>query len=205
MRADGSQVQKLAKYPGGGQISSCISWSPTGNRLAFDRDENIWTVKANGNDATRLTKGAPIDQCPSWSPDGKRIVFARSTNGNRDLVQMHVNGKHQQVVTTPQGGTGFGPSEPDWAPDGKRIAFDNGTGQGDIASIRPDGTGFKLLVATGKTEIDPAYSPNGKEIAYAILIDTHTTFVRRVSVNGGPATNLTPTGQHWFNPSWQPR
>ena len=109
MRADGSQQQKIAKYPGGGQIASCISWSPDGHKLAFDRDEHIWTVGANGHHAKRLTGGASIDQCPSWSPDGKRIVFATSANGNKDLMLMRANGKHQKVLTTPNGGTASGP------------------------------------------------------------------------------------------------
>ena len=69
----------------------------------------------------------------------------------------------------------------------------------------PTAAASRNLVASAKTEVDPAYSPDSKQIAYAVLINSHTTFVRRVSVNGGAAKNLTPKGEHWFNPSWQPR
>jgi TolB protein len=205
MKADGSHEQKLAKYPGGGQITSCISWAPDGKRLAFDRDDDIWTVKSNGNDAKRIVNNPTIDSCPSYSPNGKRIVFATSDSGNKDLVIAHANGSQQAPLTTPQGGTPFGPSEPDWSPDGKRIAFNNGTDQGDIATIRTDGTHVRFVNATAKTEVDPAYSPNGKQMAYAVLINQSTTRIRTAPVDGGKAHNVTPKGEHWFNPSWQPR
>ena len=57
MRADGSQQQKLAKYPGGGQISSCISWSPDGKRIAF----------MNGTGHRDIS---------AIRPDGKQIAYA---------------------------------------------------------------------------------------------------------------------------------
>jgi Tol biopolymer transport system component len=209
MRNDGSHVTKLAKYTGGGGINQCISWSPDGKHLLYDRDDDIWRVDSKGHHAKRIIPGPTFQDCPSYAPNGKRFVFCRNdpNGGGADLVIANADGSNAQILPgTPNGGTAFGPTEPDWSPDGKRIAFiQNGGGGADIGSIKPNGTGLQTLIATGKTEIDPAYSPDGEQIAYAVLINEDTTYIRRAPVAGGPATNVTPKGQHWFNPSWQPR
>jgi Tol biopolymer transport system component len=208
MRADGSHLTKLAKYSGGGGINQCISWAPDNKSLLYDRDDDIWTVKANGRGAKRIIPGPTFQDCPSYAPNGKRFVFCRNdpNGGGINLVIADADGSNAQILMTPNGGTAFGPTEPDWSPNGKRIAFiATGGGGADIASIKTNGTGFKVIVGTNKIEVDPAYSPDGKQIAYAALINEDTTYIRRAPVAGGPSKNITPKSQHWFNPSWQPR
>ncbi|HIM10230.1 TPA: hypothetical protein EYM26_05435, partial [Candidatus Poribacteria bacterium] len=48
------------------------TWAPSGNRIAFSskRDGNfeIYVMKADGTDVTRLTNHNAEDYYPSWSP-----------------------------------------------------------------------------------------------------------------------------------------
>ncbi len=54
-------------------------WSPDGKQLAFlsDRDEQqqIYVMRADGGEASALTKGKRGVHSFSWSPDGKQIAF----------------------------------------------------------------------------------------------------------------------------------
>jgi Tol biopolymer transport system component len=67
------------------------AWSPDGSRIAFasGRDRNgedcsgdycssepeIYSMRADGTDARRLTVSEQADDQPTWSPDGSRIAF----------------------------------------------------------------------------------------------------------------------------------
>jgi dipeptidyl aminopeptidase/acylaminoacyl peptidase len=54
-------------------------WSPDGKQLAFlsDRDEQqqVYAVRADGGEASALTKGKRDVQNFAWSPDGKQIAY----------------------------------------------------------------------------------------------------------------------------------
>src|SRR5881296_816118 len=54
-------------------------WSPDGKQLAFlsDRDDQqqVYAMRANGGEASALTKGKRSVQNFAWSPDGKQIAF----------------------------------------------------------------------------------------------------------------------------------
>src|ERR1700675_754329 len=54
-------------------------WSPDGKQLAFlsnrDEEQQIYVMRADGGEATTLTKGKRSVQNFAWSPDGKQISF----------------------------------------------------------------------------------------------------------------------------------
>jgi Tol biopolymer transport system component len=50
---------------------------------------------------------------------------------------------------------------PAWSPDGKRLAFDAGA---QLAVMRSDGTGFRLLPQVTANDGEPAWSPDGRRL-----------------------------------------
>src|SRR5260370_26208028 len=54
-------------------------WSPDGKQLAFlsDRDEQqqVYAMRADGGEASALTKGKRDVKNFAWSPDGKQIAY----------------------------------------------------------------------------------------------------------------------------------
>lgn len=88
VRADGSALAPLTRYSSpanGGR------WSPSGDRLIFNTDEETpgtrnrdgYVMRSDGSDATRVfrvRKGA-IDLVQRWLPDGERLVVESDASG----------------------------------------------------------------------------------------------------------------------------
>ena len=83
------------------------------------------------------------EQSPAWSPDGRRIAYIGATSKGTDVFTAGVDGKGVKRLTT----TGQ-EQAPQWSPNGRLLAFIDTTANaqvGEIAVIRADGTGRRLL------------------------------------------------------------
>lgn len=98
-------------------------WSPDGLWVAFasDREGNVelFKVRRDGSDLTRLTNHPGIDCRPRWSRDGQWILFSSNRAGNFDLFVTRVDGSDLRQLTTHR----TLDDQADWSPDGKSIAF----------------------------------------------------------------------------------
>ena len=80
-------------------------WSPDGNRIAFDSDAgepdkpDVYTIRPDGRELSRLTWGPDLNYHPSYSPDGRRITFTSEHDGNGDIFLMRANGTHKIQLT----------------------------------------------------------------------------------------------------------
>jgi len=63
-------------------------WSPRGDRIMFSRqadgDYEIYSIRPDGTDVTRLTRARGNDAHQAWSPDGEHIAFATTRMGFKD-------------------------------------------------------------------------------------------------------------------------
>jgi TolB protein len=131
----------------------------------------IAAMKSNGANRRVVANAAPLqgNGGPEYAPSGGRIAFYRVTynkNGQgiatSDLFVR--NGTRNTNITARSSAQFFSPS---WAPNGRRLLAIRG--QGTIVSMRPDGTGVRVLTTArgAETGINAAvYSPDGKKIAY---------------------------------------
>jgi hypothetical protein len=85
-------------------------WSPGGATLAFDPDDAIYVVNADGSGERKVATGS----LPAWSPDGKRLAFVEAS----DLWVVNVDGAGLRRLTTD---ALAGTSRPDWSPDGTTL------------------------------------------------------------------------------------
>jgi Tol biopolymer transport system component len=53
------------------------AFSPDGRRIAFSRDGDIFSMRADGRGVRRLTRGRDQDGAPRYAPDGRSLVFER--------------------------------------------------------------------------------------------------------------------------------
>jgi Tol biopolymer transport system component len=117
MKTDGTDVVPLTNNT---TTDSNPSWSPDGNRLAYDADDGnsatpveIHTINANGTND--VTIGTGVD--PDWSPDGTKLVFAASPPADSCIYTMNADGSGVTQITFPdQFVYGCTLSTPDWQP-----------------------------------------------------------------------------------------
>jgi Tol biopolymer transport system component len=150
------------------------SWSPDGKRLAVTKNscegepdaeacyealgsENpaeVYTVGADGNDVRRLTSAPGYDGDPDWSPDGKRIAFARDDG----LYLMNPDGSGLERLRAGN------LRNPVWSPDAEAIAAEDSFSE--IVVLDVEGGELTNLTKRKGPDFAPAWSPNGKQIAF---------------------------------------
>ncbi len=81
MNADGSHKQQLTDRPRG--VDEDPAWSPDGQYIAFqsnrDRNFEIYRMRLDGTEQTRLTHGGGGDYWPSWGPAATPALSASLT------------------------------------------------------------------------------------------------------------------------------
>lgn len=100
----GRQLHRLTY----GRHDESPDWSPDGQRLAFERNGDIYTIAGDGSGLRRLTSGRRWDSEPQFSPDGTQIVFITG----RKLAIIPVAGGPLRTFRCEQPGC----FDPDWLP-----------------------------------------------------------------------------------------
>ena len=159
-------------------------FTPDGAGIIFDRfdgvDEAFWIMDVTGNNRQR------IGQCcanPVPSPDGRRFSFVAlqdEANFLTALYAANIDGTNPQQLTPFDFGVAV---KQDWAPDGRRLLFTkHGIGHppgisANIATIRPDGGGLRLLTHYKGGDVQAivgSYSPDGRWIVFRL--EDHGSF-----------------------------
>jgi Tol biopolymer transport system component len=140
IRPDGTAERRLS-------LGSDASFSPSGQRIAFARDGDIYSMDRHGTDPRRLSH-RPDDESPAdWAPQGRQILFTVfSRTAHRATVwTMHADGTGRRQLTH-----GSYDVAAAWSPDGTRILFTrivpyaNGE-RGMVTVMRADGTEVRAL------------------------------------------------------------
>ncbi|MEA1882154.1 MAG: amidohydrolase, partial [Candidatus Marinimicrobia bacterium] len=204
--------------------------SPDGKQLAFVRRVGLKTalfVKdiASGNEQMlfdNLNRDAQetwaifgIHPGFSWTPDGKNIIITAKgslwnvTVSNANVKEIPFTAEVAQEITKPftmKNEVG----EDDFdvkvlrhtrvSPNGKKVVF-NALGKLYVSNV--DGSGRKPLTKQHNgLEYAPAWSPNGKQIAFTTWSDKQKGRLAVVSANGGKPKFMNVPDGHYFDPSW---
>jgi TolB protein len=181
------------------------TWSPDGKWIAYasDRDGSFSIWKTDGVHVRRVVRAG---QDPAWSPRGVEIAFvapdARTVPSIYVVASSGTNPARRRIV--------YYAIQPSWSPTGRRLAFSapsDGCGQGNgIWSIRRDGA-FRQEVIESPDEFtdygEPAWSPDGKDIAYAVLTSDGESGIKFVRMGGSGQPIAVPNADG-YEPSWSP-
>ena len=191
--------------------------SPDGTRIVLSASAvpngptNLWVYDTSRQSMNQLTFSAASDQDPIWSPDGQWVAFAsaavpgavpnvhvRRADGTGETIHL-IRSRTAQLAHS-------------WHPSGRFLAISEVTEKGsDILVAELDITSTSIrastptpLVDSAFTETEPAFSPDGRWLAYQSNAtgQSYEIYVRPFPGAGGPWRISTAGGSF---PTWAPK
>jgi serine/threonine protein kinase len=185
-----------------------VAWSPEGDKIAHIAEvygkTEIHLTDLNGQ-TTQLTDDGRKKADMIWSKDGKLAFWAGESDTEQQIYYLRVDKPQQKdwVQVTNKTIARYGVNDPHWSPDGSTMAFTLRTanGKNDIAIIGADGKNFRRLTDDPLHEMDPAWSPGGKWLAFVRgPVATPTIWAMPLN-NGGKPRRIGPEGDVG-HPTW---
>jgi Tol biopolymer transport system component len=193
------------------------SFSPNGQKVAFvwagenNDNSDVYIRDINGSSIFRLTTNAAEDVSPVWSPNGNRVAFLRvSPNETEVLVSPAAGGVHGVITSLfPTRIEAVG-RHLDWSPDGKYLVAADKKSSDEpfaITLIEPT-TGHKIEVTNPPAgmmgDMGPAFSPDGKSIAFIRAVSSGTDDIFVTPITGGEARRITTDRRYIISLAWSP-
>lgn len=172
-------------------------WRPDGGRLAFSAGD-IFTMRSDGSDPQRVTElgGALF---PRYSPSGMTLSYGRS--GTQEEVGLWFAHLADSTFTR----FGFGAPPADWSPDGQKIVYEGPQGHAEggnqISTADTSGGARTQITDNAFINHNPAWSPDGKWIAWTVLKDGGPVAVWLMHDDGSEPRELLENAQE---PAWSP-
>ncbi len=149
------------------------------------------------------------------SPDGG--IVALSNGGGefppRNIYVMGSDGSDVRQITSGE----FSEVAPDWSPDGSRIVFsstrccatESSGGNYALYTMDPDGSDLRQLTSGSESDVSPAWSPDGNQIAYVRFptsdsSDTNPWQIWVLNADGTDPRRLTNEGRYDDAVAWSP-
>jgi len=175
LNADGSDLRRLTSGP---RNEYDADWSPDGRQLVFRSAPSADPASSGPSDIvvvdveTKLLRNLTNhpewgNWSPAWSPDGKWIAFYSDRDQQPGLYLIRPDGTDMHLLL--EGDAEY----PSWSPDGDALVFmslgfppGSSSSAFDVWLVNADGTNLRRLTESDGEDGWPAYSADGKQIAY---------------------------------------
>lgn len=184
--------------------SRVFSWSPDGQRLAFDGPGlanrfDVFVSDWDGANQINITH-SPVDEMfPAWSPDGTSIAYVLYTRRGSLLFWSNEDGSDGGELLTDAYTDSPGP--PDWSLDGAYLTFtdiaDWGTGIDQVFISNARGSRLMQVTNSDQKSYTPEFCGNGFTIVFSRDVFDPTAY------GGASDQNLfladtDPAGELWL-------
>ena len=215
MTAAGTGHRQLTTSPAD-VASTQPSWRPDRKGILYRRSGpgragSIWQMGLLGENPM-LRFGPPRNPLyPSWSPDSRRVLFAAispTADTDRGIFTLEPSGAGLRTLFDVAGAYD---SAPTWSPDGRRIAFEsdadvggaNPEGDMEVWTMAADGSDRVQLTRNALHDEGPAWSPDGRMLAYTSGPDNLHGDINLMTAAGRHLRALTSFAGADESPDWQ--
>ena len=205
---------------GGGQVAitgvegpdSEPAWSPDGTQIVYVSNQTVpgggtsgpelFVRAADGSGPVRRLTDTPNNAAsvaPAWSPAGDQIAYESNADGSFEIYTIAATATASFGTRRSANQVGLNYQNPSWSPDATRIAFERGSGTNvgdntkEIWTMRADGSDRVQLTKNNFYDAQPAFSPDGAQIAYETNEDGDREIYMRPSTPGPIAIPVTST------------
>ena len=142
--------------------------SPSGKRIAYVINGDIYVMNIDGTGATNITNNAAANNhSPTWSPDGSKIAFVSYRWGVVAVFTMNSDGSSVARMTS----GAWNGTQLAWSPKSDRLAYAYNK---QIRVMNLDGTGDVLLAQGGSSQggslvsdlQNPKWGPEGTSVVF---------------------------------------
>ena len=186
------------------------AWSPDGKQLAFIRMANtivsdIYLQPVAGGSPRRLTSDDRLIGGLCWNANGREVIYSSNRGGLFTLWKTSTS----RPEPRPLAAVGPDTYAPAVSRDGRHLAYthwfaNTAIWQVDVSGSTPRGSSPVKLIASGRAQDSPQFSPDGKQIVFASdrsgsseiwVCEADGSHAVQLTFFGGPATGT---------PRWSP-
>lgn len=174
------------------ELPSCANQVDPFSWIAFDSDRDdgdreLYLVRPDGSELTRVTESPGIDKEPAFSQDGEWLAFTSDRSGSLQIHLLELATGAVTQVTSHAGGA----DQPSFSHDGELLAFHS---DASVFTINVDGTDERL-VTSGPDALNAYSNPHFTLDDTRIVVDRGNEI--SVFTRGGGASRMIVQNWTW--------
>lgn len=205
----GGQLIQLTTHPVGGRRPS---WHPDGRKILFESTRDgataLYEINTDGTGLRQLMRLDTITDdglFARYSPDGRQISYsARVGESNFDLFLYSMDERRSTALFKDEYRNVF----PQWHPSGEEILFfsrhETNNEDDELYRMNLKSGKLKRLAHRPQHDFCPAWSPDGRRIAYAASMEPARPEIFIVKKNGKGRRRITFNEDGDTLPQWHP-